>query len=115
MTEPPSDDASARTPAPPPPAPATPAHSLEPVFFMIALGLSTALSNAVGSHLGARRVTEARRASAIGVGVGLCSVVGSLGSGAYHLGIVVYGLECGRGGGRAAPRRERCWEVQLWR
>lgn len=76
MTEPPSDDASARTPAPPPPAPAAPAHSLEPVFFMIALGLSTALSNAVGSHLGARRVTEARRASAIGVGVGLCSVVG---------------------------------------
>ena len=49
-------------------------YSLEPCLFMIAIGLSTALTNAVGAHLGAGEVDKARRVTAIGLGVGLLSV-----------------------------------------
>lgn len=51
-------------------------YSLEPCLFMLAIGLSTALTNAVGGHLGAGRVAAARRTTAIGVGVGIATVCG---------------------------------------
>jgi MATE family multidrug resistance protein len=51
------------------------AYSLEPALFMLPLGLSTGLSNAVGNLLGARRVAEAKRTAAIALGLG-AGVVG---------------------------------------
>ena len=62
-------------------------YSLEPVFFMLALGISTAISNSVGSLLGASQVAEARASTATGLGVGVATV------GAY-----VVGAFCARDG-----------------
>ena len=56
------------------------AYNIEPVLFMLPLGLSTALSNAVGNHLGAGRPAAARRiaVTALGLGVVVVAVYTSL-------------------------------------
>ena len=46
------------------------AYSLEPVLFMLPLGLSTALSNAIGNHLGAGRVRAAKQLAAAALVLG---------------------------------------------
>ena len=61
-------------------------YNLEPVLFMLPLGLSTGLANSVGNKLGAGQVKEAKRLTLIGLCVGgatvasYCSAVGFLGS-----------------------------------
>ena len=50
-------------------------YSLEPCFFMLAIGLSTALSNAVGNALGAEKLGEARRVCLTGFSVGYLTVI----------------------------------------
>ena len=51
------------------------AYSLEPVCFMLPIGLSTALSNSVGNQLGANRVVAAKKLAITGIGVGLLVVL----------------------------------------
>jgi len=48
----------------------TTGYTLEPCFFMLAIGLSTNISNAVGNGLGAGRVLHARRSCLTGLCVG---------------------------------------------
>ena len=50
------------------------AYSLEPVVFMLPIGLSTGLANSVGNKLGARQPIEARRLAATGLSVGVVTV-----------------------------------------
>jgi len=66
-------------------------YSLEPVFVMIAFGTSTAISNAVGNHLGAARVAEAKHATATGLVVG-SAVVGAYVAAAFISGDLLVGL-----------------------
>ena len=51
------------------------AYAIEPVCFMLPLGLSTGLSNSVGNQLGARRPNDARRLARVGLAVGYATVV----------------------------------------
>lgn len=46
-------------------------YGVEPVLFMLPLGLSTGLANSVGNQLGAGRVIEAKRLTCIGLFVGV--------------------------------------------
>ena len=45
-------------------------YGVEPVLFMLPMGLSTGLANSVGNHLGAGQVSEAKRLTCIGLFVG---------------------------------------------
>ena len=49
-------------------------YSLEPVLFMLPLGMSTAIAHSVGNLLGAGKVAQARRVTAIGLTVGMVIV-----------------------------------------
>ena len=66
------------------------AYSVEPVFFMVPLGLSTALANSVGNLLGARRVGDARRLVLTASAVGFATIC------AYTFGVWVAGRSLAR-------------------
>lgn len=51
------------------------AYSIEPVVFMLPIGLSTSLSNSVGNKLGAREPAQAKRLAVTGVACGFIVVL----------------------------------------
>ena len=51
------------------------AYSLEPVFFMLPIGLSTGLSASIGNHLGAHQVGRAKALAVTGLTVGYATVL----------------------------------------